>query len=165
MAWTRTILDGILLCLVFNLTVAVTWIFIPGAFSKMLPKEIRLAAPPRKKKEVIILASVLYPLYILIFAYMIVSAHLAGVTGFWHLFWTGYIEMFFVNLGDFFGLDWWYRGAIKDKIMIPGTEHCRAWETKEWMKTLAIPEHLIGWPFMVCPLVGLIVAGISTWIY
>lgn len=56
MAWTRTILDGILLCLVFNLTVAVTWIFIPGAFSKMLPKEIRLAAPPRKKKEVIILA-------------------------------------------------------------------------------------------------------------
>ena len=41
----------------------------------------------------------------------------------------------------------------------------RAWETKEWMKTLAIPEHLIGWPFVVCPLVGLIVAGISVWIY
>lgn len=51
------------------------------------------------------------------------------------------------------------------EIMIPGTEHCKAWETKEWMKTLAIPEHLIGWPFMVCPLVGLIMAGISTWIY
>ena len=73
--------------------------------------------------------------------------------------------MFFINLGDFFGLDWWYRGAIKDKIMIPGTEHCRAWETKEWMKTLAIPEHLIGWPFVVCPLVGLIVVGSGTWIY
>lgn len=165
MVWSRTVLDGILLCLIFNLTVAVTWIFIPGAFSKMLPKEIRLASPPRKMNEVIILASVLYPLYILIFAYMIVSAHLAGVTGFWHLFWTGYIEMFFINLGDFFGLDWWYRGAIKDKIMIPGTEHCKAWETKEWMKTLAIPEHLIGWPLVVCPLVGFIVAGISMWIY
>ncbi len=165
MVWSRTILDGILLCLIFNLTVAVTWIFVPCAFSKMLPKEIRLAAPPRKKKEVVILASVLYPLYILIFAYMIVSAHLAGVTGFWNLFWTGYIEMLFINLGDFFGLDWWYRGAIKDKIMIPGTERCKAWETKEWMKTLAIPEHLIGWPFVVCPLVGFIVAGLSTWIY
>ena len=161
MAWTRTILDGILLCLVFNLTVAVTWIFIPGAFSKMLPKEIRLAAPPRKKKEVIILASVLYPLYILIFAYMIVSAHLAGVTGFWRLFWTGYIEMFFINLGDFFGLDWWYRGAIKDKIMIPGTEHCKAWERKEWLLKLAIPEHALGWTFLVCPIAGLIVAGIA----
>ena len=165
MVWTRTILDGIMLCLVFNLTIAVLWLFVPCAFSKMLPKEIRLAAPPRKKKEVIILASVLYPLYILIFAYMIVSAHLAGVTGFCNLFWTGYIEMFFINLGDFFGLDWWYRGAIKDRIMIPGTEHCRAWETKEWMKTLEIPEHLIGWTFVVCPLAGLIVVGSGTWIY
>ena len=122
MVWSRTILDGILLCLIFNLTVAVTWIFIPCAFSNMLPKEIRLAAPPRKRKEVVILACVLYPLYLLIFAYMIVSSHLAGVTGFWHLFWTGYIEMFFINMGDLWGLDFWYRGAVKDKIMIPGTE-------------------------------------------
>ena len=36
---------------------------------------------------------------------------------------------------------------------------------KEWMKALAIPELLIGWPFVVCPLVGFIVAGLSTWIY
>ena len=73
MVWSRTILDGIILCLIFNLTVAVTWIFIPCAFSKMLPKEIRLAAPPRKRKEVVILACVLYPLYLLIFAYILDS--------------------------------------------------------------------------------------------
>lgn len=161
----RTILDGILLCIIFNTIVALTWNFIPDAFSKMLPKEIRMAAPPRKKKEVLILAAVLYPLCILIFAYMIYSAHLAGVSGFWNLFWTGYIEMFFINMGDFWGLDYWYRGAIKDRITIPGTEHCKAWETGEWMRTLAIPEHFIMWPFLICPITGFLVAGLSTWIY
>lgn len=66
MVWERIILDGIAVCLVFNVTVA--------------------------------------------------------------LFWTGYVEMFFVNLGDFFGLDWFFRGLVKDKgIMIAGTEHCEAW--------------------------------------
>jgi len=75
-------------------------------------KYVRMAAPPRKKKEVLIFAAVLYPLYILIFAYMIYSAHLAGVRGFWNLFWIGYIEMFFINMGDFWGLDYWYRSTL-----------------------------------------------------
>ncbi len=165
MNWVRTLLDGVVLCLVFNLLIALLWVFIPGSFKNMLPSEIRKAAPPRKKKEVIILASVLYPLYPLIFAYMIVSSHMAGVTGFWNLFWTGYIEMMFINLGDFIGLDYWFRKVSMNKVMIPGTEHCKAWETKTWMLTLGIPEHLGFWPFVFCPLTGLIVAGVSTLIY
>ncbi len=165
MNWTRTILDGIVLMIIFNAVVAVAWIFMPTSFSSMTPKEIREAAPPRTKKDMIKLACLLYPLFILTVAYMIVSSHLAGVTGFWNLFWTAYIETFFINMGDFWGLDFWYRGAVKDKIMIPGTEHCKAWETKEWMKTLAIPEHWILWPFIACPMFGFIVAGISHWIY
>ena len=52
---------------------------VPNAFSKMLPAEIRKASPKREKKEIIILASVMYPLYILIFIYMAVSARQAGV--------------------------------------------------------------------------------------
>lgn len=165
MVWSRTILDGILLCIIFNTVVALTWTQIPCAFSSMMPKEIRQAAPKRNKRELAILAGVLYPMWILIIAYMIYSAHLAGVNGFWNLFWTGYIEMFFINLGDLFGLDYWFRGVTRDKIMIPGTENCKAWETGIWMKTLALPEHLILWPFIVCPVTGLLVAGISTWIY
>ncbi len=163
MNWLRTILDGIAVCLIFNMTVALLWMLIPNAFSKMLPPEIRKAAPKRKKKEVAILATVLYPLYILIFIYMAVSARQAGVSGFWNLFWTGYVEMFFVNLGDFFGLDCFFRGLVKDKgIMIPGTEHCEAWNLKKWMLTLAIPEHCIMWPLIICPLAGLIFVGIGT---
>ena len=165
MVWSRIILDGIVLCIIFNLAVALLWAYIPGAFSTMLTKEIRKAAPPRRKKEVIILASVLYPMYILIFAYMIVSSHLAGITGFWNLFWTGYIEMMFINMGDFLGLDWLYREKLLDRVMIPGTEHCKTWQTKEWMKALGMPEHLVAWPVVICPAVGFIVAGISSWIY
>ena len=61
MNWPRTLLDGIMLCLVFNLTIAILWMFVPNAFCNMLPAEIRKASPKRKKKEVIILASVIYP--------------------------------------------------------------------------------------------------------
>lgn len=108
------------------------------------------------------MASVFYPLYILIFVYMAVSARQAGVSGFWNLFWTEYVEMSFVNLGDFFGLDCFFRGLVKDRgIMIPGTEHCEAWNLKKWMLTLALPEHCIMWPLIVCPLTGLICAGIG----
>ena len=74
MIWSRTILDGIVVCLVFNVTIALLWMMVPNAFSKMLPAEIRKASPKREKKEIIILASVMYPLYILIFIYMAVSA-------------------------------------------------------------------------------------------
>ncbi len=70
--------------------------------------------------------------------------------------------MFFINLGDFFGLDWLFREKVKDKTMIPGMEHCKAWNTREWMLTLAIPEHLLGWPLILCPLVGVICAGVGT---
>ncbi len=39
---------------------------------------------------------------------------------------TGYIEMFFVNLGDFFGLDWVFREKVKNRgIMIPGQKSAR----------------------------------------
>ena len=47
-------------------------------------------------------------------------------------------------------------------MMIPGTEHCAAWNLKPWMLTLALPEHCIGWPIIVCPMTGLICAGIGT---
>ena len=129
MNWARTILDGLLLCLVFNLTIALLWTYIPNSFKN------------------------------------IVSSHMAGVSGFWNLFWTGYIEMFFINLGDFIGLDYFFRKINLNRVMIPGTEHCKAWETKNWMKTLGIPEHLVIWPLVFCPLVGLIVAGISSLVY
>ena len=61
MVWSRTILDGIVVCLIFNVTVSLLWMMVPNAFSKMLPAEIRKASPKRRAKDILILASVLYP--------------------------------------------------------------------------------------------------------
>ena len=164
MNWPRTILDGVVMCAVFNSVIALAWLSCPGSFSQMLPPEIRKSAPKRTKREIKTLVLTIYPLYLLLIAYAVLSAYFAGVNGFWNLFWTAYIEMMFINLGDFFGLDWLFRSRMKERIMISGTEHCEAWNTKKWMLTLAIPEHWVLWPLLVCPLAGLICAGIGIWI-
>lgn len=158
----RTILDGTLMCVIFNAVVGLFWFIVPQAYSVMFPAEIKKAAAPYvKKKDLRIMNLVIYPLYILMIAYMVFSAVLSGVTGFWNLFWTGYIEMFFVNVGDFLILDCWLRSVVKDKGLIKGAENSKAWEFKEWMMKLAVPEHALAWPLIFCPLVGFICAGIG----
>ena len=102
---------------------------------------------------------ILYPLYLVLFVYWAVSAHFAGMAGFRNLFWTGYVEMTMVSLSDFIILDCWL--PPKARPFIKGAEHCKAWERWEWLKTLAIPEHGLGWTFLVCPLAGLAVAGLN----
>jgi hypothetical protein len=126
----------------------------------MFPKEIKEAAAPYvDRREVRKMKLILYLLYLLLFVYWGISAHYAGVSGFGNLFWTGYIEMTMVSISDFLILDCWL--PLKAKPFIRGAEHCRAWERKEWLKKLAIPEHAIGWTFLVCPVAGVIVAGIG----
>ena len=102
---------------------------------------------------------ILYPLYLLMFFYWGISAHFAGISGFRYLFWTGYTEMTMVSISDFLILDVWLPGKVRH--MIKGAEHCRAWERKEWLLKLAVPEHCLGWTFLVCPIAGLIVAGLG----
>ena len=162
MNWTRTVLDGIVLCIIFNAVVGLFFFVIPQAYSTMFPKEMKKAAAPYiTKKEYIILGLVLFTMYALMVIYMAVSAHFAGVTGFWNYFWTGYIEMMFVNISDFVLLDCLARIYVKDKNLIKGCEGHSGWEWKEWWK-LAVPEHFLGWPLIFCPLAGLICAGIGT---
>ena len=148
------------MALLFNAVVAVGFLIYPQAYSTMFPKEIKEAAAPFvDRKEVRKVKLIIYPLYLLIFIYWAVSAHFAGVSGFWTLFWTGYVEMIIVSISDFLILDCWL--PPKAKPYIKGTEHCKAWEIKEWLIKLAIPEHVLGWTFLVCPIAGLIVAGLG----
>jgi len=49
-----------------------------------------------------------------------------------------------------------------EKPYIKGAENCKAWEVKEWLLKLAIPEHALGWTFLVCPIAGFAVAGLAT---
>lgn len=129
----------------------------------MLPKEIKEGAGPYTAKELRNLDIVIYSLFLGVLAWMIISAHSAGIRGFWSLFRTAYIEMLFVNFGDFLFLDCWLLAKIKDRGLIPGTENCSAWEVKEYMKQ-AVPEHFLAWPLLICTLAALACAGIGVWI-
>jgi hypothetical protein len=161
MNWSRTILDGIVLSILFNAVVGLFFFVVPQAYAMMFPKGIKEAAKPYvTRKELRVMHLVLYPMYLLMFLYMAVSAHFADVSGFRNLFWTGYIEMMFVSVSDFILLDVLGRIYVMDKGLIKGAENNPGWEWKEWKK-LAVPEHGIFWTFLFCPLTGLIVAGIG----
>ncbi len=161
MNWPRTILDGLAMALLFNAVVGVGFLLYPQAYTTVFPKEIKEAAAPFvDPKEVRKMKLILYPLYLLLFVYWAVSAHFAGVSGFWTLFWTGYAEMTVVSVSDFLILDCWL--PPKAKPYIKGAEGCKAWAVKEWLWNLAIPEHALGWTFLVCPIAGLVVAGLGS---
>jgi len=160
MNWPRTILDGIAMALLFNAVVGVGFLIYPQAYSTMFPKEIKEASAPFvDKKDVRKMKLILYPLYLLLIVYWAVSAHFAEIHDFWTLFWTGYVEMTIVSISDFLILDCWL--PPKAKSYIKGAENCKAWEVKEWLLKLAIPEHALGWTFLVCPIVGFAVAGLA----
>ena len=160
MNWPRIILDGLSMSLLFNAVVGLGFLLVPQAYSTMFPKEIKEAAAPYvERKDVRVMHWIIYPLYLVLVLYWAVSACFAGTRGFWPLFWTGYIEMTFVSISDFLILDCWL--PPKAKPFIKGAEHCRAWERKEWLLKLAIPEHFLGWPLIFCPAAGLFVAAIG----
>ena len=160
MNWPRIILDGLSMSLLFNAVAGLGFLLVPQAYSTMFPKEIRQAAAPFvEKKDVRTMKLILYPLYLVLFVYLAISAHFAGMIGFWNLFWVGYVEMTMVSISDFIVLDCWL--PPKAKPFIKGAEHCKAWERMEWLKTLAIPEHGLLWTLIVCPIAGLAVAGLN----
>lgn len=161
MDWARVVLDGLAMCALFNVSTALLWTIAPTAFSQMMPKEIRAAAPKQTRGDLAVLAG-LHLMQLLVIVYMAISAIHAGIQGFWPLFWTAYLEMLFVSFGDLIGLDGFFRAyVIRHGRIPPGTAHCAAWGLKTWMLTLALPEHLLGWPLFLCPLSGLIAAGIG----
>ncbi len=160
MNWPRLILDGLAMSLLFNAVVGVGFLLYPQAYSTMFPKEIKTAAAPYvDRKDVGKVSLIIYPLYLFMFVYWAISAHYAGISGFRTLFWTGYLEMIMVSTSDFLILDCWL--PPRAKPFIKGAENCKAWERKEWLLKLGIPEHAIAWPVILCPIAALIVAGIG----
>ncbi len=161
MNWPRILLDGLAMSLLFNAVAGLGFLLVPQAYSTMFPKEIkRAAAPYVDKKDVRTMKRILYPLYLALWIWWAISAHFTGTVGFWNLFWTGYLEMTMVSVTDFILLDCWLPQKIRHRIK--GAEHCRAWERREWLIRLAIPEHGLVWTFVICPIAGLFVAGINS---
>lgn len=161
MNWGRVLLDGIAMSAVFNLGVAVFLMYEPKAFTTMYPIPIQKIAPPIDKRSRKIELIMFVSLYPAILFYGVFSAWNAGMDGFWNLFWASYIQMFLVNLGDFFGLDWFLREKMGTRLQLPGTEGSELYSRRNWMLKLAIPEHFLGWPFLICPIVAFVSAGMG----
>ena len=74
---------------------------------------------------------------------------------------TGYIQWMVVNVCDLFFLDLWLiQKKAKRRFVIPGTEGHPGYGFKAWMKGYALPEHLLQWPLLLCPLMAAAQAGL-----
>ena len=161
MNWQRMVLDGVVMAVFFNVTVLLGFFIFPQSYSVMFPREIKEAAAPfTDKTDIRKMKLFLYALYLFLFVYWAISARLAGTEGFRHLFLTAYIEMSIVSVTDFIILDCWLPPRIKH--MIKGAQDCASWQRKQWLMKLAIPEHGLVWPLLMCPLAGLLVAGLGS---
>ena len=160
MDWLRAILDGVMMSAYFNLATGLVMVINPVTFTTSYPRPIQEAAP---KNPHVLRDKGLFTLLVIlpVFLYGTLSAWRSGITGFWNLFWMGYLEWFLVNLGDFFGLDWYLREKMGRRLELPGTEGSELYSRKNWMKSLALPEHWLQWPFLICPLFALLSAGLG----
>lgn len=161
MNWARMTLDGLMMAGYFCFAAGAGIAVRPMMACNMYPKEIRkLVKPePGHKKRVFLWLYVVTFLPVLV--YGVLSAYISAIQGFWYLFWTAYGELMFVNLGDFLILDLWGRELLGERIMLPGTEGNPYYGRKLWMKTLAVPEHFILWPFVMMPVLSAAMAGIG----
>jgi nitrate reductase NapE component len=145
----------------FNSYVAVFWLLKPHAFIGMFPKALQKKARSRtreEKRHTLILYATLYPA---LFVWMVLSTWQAGVTGFWNLFWMAYAEMLLVSLGDLIFLDYLLLKKTGTRLHADGVKGDPFYEPKNELIKLGLPEHLILWPLVFCPVVGAMGAGVG----
>ena len=161
MNWFRTILDGVAMSAAFNGVVAVFWLLKPHSFIVMFPKSLQKKARPVRRDErrhTILMYTTLYPA---VLVWMILSAYQADINGFWPLFWTAYVEMMLISLGDLIFLDYLLLKRTGSRLHADGAKNDPFYEPKNELVKLGLPEHLILWPVLFCPAVGFITAGIG----
>lgn len=160
MNWMRILLDGLFMSAVFNLATGLILTFDPVIFTTAYPRELQKVAPKNPKAtkhKTLFMLLVIAPVVL----FGVFSAYESGIRGFWPLFWTAYIEFFMVNLGDFFGLDWYLREKLGERWELPGTHGHPCYQTKVWMKSLGIQEHWVLWPLVICPMFAVVSAGLG----
>ena len=161
MDWSTLLLNGLMMSACFNLATGLLLVIDPVIFTTAYPGPIQKLAPKNPhalRDKALFSLLVLLPVYL----FGVLTACKAGITGFRSLFWTGYGEWFLVNLGDFFGLDLYLREKMGRRMELPDTEGSPLYSRKAWMKSLALPEHGLLWPLFICPLFGLLTAGLAS---
>ncbi len=163
MDWTRTILDGLAMAAYFNLFAAAVALYKPRLMFPCYPPAIIKAAktPPTKTENRFYWLWICFGELLPLLLYGAISTVEGGTTGFWCLALTGYIQWMIVNFCDLIVLDvWLIQKMAKQRFIIPGTEGHPGYEFKIWMKSYALPEHLLQWPFLLCPLMAAAQAGL-----
>lgn len=163
MNWTRTILDGVTMAAYFNLSAAAVALYKPRLLFPCYPPAIIKAAkePPTERESARYWRWIVFGEWLPLVLYGALSTAEGGTHGFWHLALTGYIQWMMVNAGDLLFLDiWLIQKKAKDRFVIPGTEGHPGYGSKAWMKDYALPEHLLQWPFLLCPLLAAAQAGL-----
>ena len=164
MNWIRIILDGLAMAAYFNLFAAAVALYNPRLLFPCYPSAIIQAVPQPPTNEenrfywLWICLGELLPLIL----YGALSAAERGTSGFWNLALTGYVQWIIVNLCDLLFLDiWLIQRKAKRRFVIPGTEGHPGYGFGPWMKRYALPEHLLQWPLLMCPLAALLQAGLG----
>ena len=164
MNWTRSILDGLAMAAYFNLFAAAAALYKPRLMFPCYPSAIIKAAkaPPTKREAAGYWRWIILWEWLPLLLYGALRAVAGGTHGFWRLALTGYIQWMMVNLGDLFFLDvWLIQKKTKNRFVISGTEGHPGYEFKAWMKDYALPEHLLQWPLLLCPLLAAAQAGLG----
>ena len=147
MNWTRTILDGLAMAAYFNLFAATVALYQPRLMFPSYPPAIIKAAnrPPTREENRFYWLWICFGELLPLLLYGAVSAVEGGTTGFWRL-----------SL-----MVWLIQKKAKDRFVIPGTEGHPGYEFTDWMKGYALPEHLLQWPLLLCPLMAAAQAGLG----
>ena len=164
MDWTRTILDGVAMAAYFNLFAAAVALYDPRLMFPCYPPAIDQAAkdPPTKEESKFYWRWIYFGELLPLVLYGAFSAAERGTHGFGNLFLTGYIQWMIINAGDLLFLDiWLIQKKAKARFVIPGTEGHPGYGFKAWMKGYALPEHLLQWPLLLCPLMAAVQAGLG----
>ena len=163
MNWTRTILDGIAMAAYFNLFAAAVALYRPRLMFPLLSARHHQGgkrSADKGRKPFLPALDLLWELLPLLL-YGAVSTVEGGTTGFWRLALTGYIQWMVVNVCDLLFLDFWLiQKKAKRRFIISGTEGHPGYGFKAWMKEYALPEHLLQWPLLLCPLMAAAQAGL-----
>lgn len=163
MNWTRTILDGFAMAAYFNLFAAAVALYKPRLLFPCYPAAIVKEAkkPPTGAENRFYWLWICFGELLPLVLYGSFSAMERGIQGFGNLFLTGYIQWMIVNVCDLLFLDvWLIQKKAKHRFIIPGTEGHPGYGFKAWMKGYALPEHLLQWPLLLCPLLAAAQAGL-----
>lgn len=163
MNWTRTLLDGLAMAAYFNLLAGLVALYKPRLMFPCYPPAILKAAKePPTGAETRFYFWICFGEWLPLLLYGAASAAEGGTTGFWPLALTGYVQWMLVNFCDLFFLDYWLiQKKAKRRFIIPGTEGHPGYDFKAWMKNYALPEHLLQWPFVLCPILAAAQAGLG----